>query len=149
MNISDALALVERLQNLPELHEAIEVAVCGMLSSYYKEMYEVEKSEAEIIKAQGFDDDLLSPLLDQKVRIHEKYWSNLSDYYTPCSAGSEPEYMWSSLTNIEILQTGDDDAPLFLFKANKMCVDGSVGASVAFLVKASDSQLSIEHEFFG
>ena len=114
MEIREALSLIDRLQNLPDLYDRIEVAVCGLVHRYYDELYEVEKIEAEIIDAVGFRDERLSALLNKKVEIHEKYWSNKSPFYKPCSAGNSPEHVWDTLADIEILQNGDDDNSLYI-----------------------------------
>jgi hypothetical protein len=149
MEVSEALSLISRLKNLPDLYDRIEVAVCGLIHRYYDELFELEKSEAEIIDSVGFDDDRLPALLSRKSEIHEKYWSNKSIFYKPCSAGNTPDHVWDSLTNIEVLQNGDDDNSLYIFKARKLRPDGSLGTSVAFILKLVEDQLFIEHQFFG
>ena len=149
MEISEALSLIDRLQNLPDLYDRVEAAVCGVVHRYYDELFEVEKIEAEIIDSVGFDDERLPVLLKKKSAIHEKYWSNKSSYYKPCSAGNTPDHVWNSLAAIEILQNGDDENSLYIFKAKKLRGDGSLGVSVSFILKLVDNQLFIEHEFFG
>lgn len=149
MKVSEALDLIDRLKNLPDLYDRIEVAVCGLVHRYYDELYEVEKLEAEIIDAVGFDDDRLPALLSRKSEIHEKYWSNKAPYYKPCSVGNTPDHVWGLLTNIKILQNGNDENSLYIFKAIKLRPDGSLGTSVAFILKLVEDQLFIEHEFFG
>ena len=149
MEVSEALSLIDRLKNLPDLYDRIEAAVCGLVHRYYDELFEVEKLEAEIIDSVGFDNDRLPALLNRKSEIHEKYWSNKSPYYQPCSAGNTPGHVWDSLANIEVLQNGDDENSLYIFKARKLCPDGSQGTSVAFILKLVEDQLFIDHEFFG
>jgi hypothetical protein len=149
MEVSEALKLIDRLNNLPEIYDRVETAVCGIVHRYYSEMYAVEVAEAEIINKTGFGAEKLSSLLDKKRDIHKKYWSNQSSFYTPCSAGSDPERIWETLTNIEVLQNGDAENSLYIFSAKQLSEDGSLGVSVAFQIKLIDGELFIEHEFFG
>ncbi|HHG3492848.1 TPA: hypothetical protein ACPVZI_004475 [Vibrio parahaemolyticus] len=149
MEIQEALKLVNRLQNLTDIYDSIEKAVCCTIHSYYDEMYRIEVQEAEIVINEGFRSPSLDSLKVDKNEVHKKYWSNASSFYQPCSTSSEPEHVWDSLTNIEILQNGDDYNSLYIFKANKLRDDGSLGVSVAFLLKLTDNELFIEHEFFG
>lgn len=149
MDLKDALRLVERLENLPELHERIERAVCAVVHSYFQEMLEVEKLEAKIMEATDRDYDALDPLLEQKEEIHKKYWSNPSEFYLPCSASSHPEHLWDGLSNIEVLQNGDDDYPLFVFKADSKDPTHGLITKKAFILRLDDGHLRIEHELFG
>lgn len=55
MEVSEALRLVGRLKNLPDLYDRIESAVCGLVHRYHDELFELEK--AEMIDSVGFDDD--------------------------------------------------------------------------------------------
>ena len=149
MEVNEALKLIDRLNNLSEIYGRIETAVCGLVHRYYTEVYEIEMIEAGIITKSGFGGEQLASLLDKKKDVHKRYWSNQSSFYTPCSAGNEPEHVWGTLTNIEVFQNGDDVEPLYFFNAKKLREDGSLGGSVAFLIRILDGELFIEHEFFG
>ncbi|WP_394233361.1 hypothetical protein [Pseudomonas anguilliseptica] len=149
MEIRDALNLIHRIENLPEIYNKIEMAVCSVIHSYFDEMLNIEKKESAIMEREDYRSDELSPFLDQKRSIHDKYWSNPSAYYRPCSSSSEPRHVWAYLCDIEVLQNGDDENSLFIFKANYKKPDSSTKIVKAFILKISGSSLKIEHEFFG
>lgn len=149
MEIRDALNLINRIENLPEIYNKIEMAVCAVIHSYFDEMLEVEKKESVVMERGDYDSDELNLFLDQKKSIHDKYWSNQSIYYRPCSSSSEPRHVWAYLCDIEVLQNGDDENSLFIFKANYKKSESSTKIIKAFILKASGSSLKIEHEFFG
>lgn len=46
MEVSEALRLIGRLKNLPDLYDRIESAVCGLVHRYHDELFELEKAEA-------------------------------------------------------------------------------------------------------
>ncbi|GIZ13064.1 hypothetical protein [Pseudomonas sp. NCCP-436] len=108
MEINDALKLIQRLENLPEIYDQMERAVCAVMKNYYSEILEVELSEATIMASGNYKDDELTPFIERKKAIHAKYWSNNSAFYQPCSSSSKPERVWNNLTDIEVLQNGDD-----------------------------------------
>ncbi|MBD3586430.1 hypothetical protein HHX48_11840 [Salinimonas sp. HHU 13199] len=83
MKINEALILVDRIRNLPEFYDNVEAAVCGVIHRYYNELYEIGKIEAEIVSEVGFDDERLDSLLQKKVDIHDKFWTNSSSFYKP------------------------------------------------------------------
>ncbi|MDH0097251.1 hypothetical protein L1F06_016085 [Ectopseudomonas hydrolytica] len=149
MEIRDALNLIHRIENLPEIYNKIEMAVCSVIHSYFDEMLEVEKKESAVMGRENYSSDELNSFLDQKRSIYDKYWSNHSAYYQPCSSSSEPRHVWAHLCDIEVLQNGDDENPLFIFKANYKKPDSSTKIAKAFILKESGSSLKIEHEFFG
>jgi hypothetical protein len=149
MEINDALKLIQRLENLPEIYDQIERAVCGVMQSYYTEMLEVEIAEAAVMANESYEHDELTPFLESKRLIHEKYWSNLSGFYRPCSSSSEPEHVWNNLLDIEVIQNGDENNSLFIFKANYRDPDINVTTVRAYLLKLKDESLKIEHLFFG
>ncbi|PMJ92676.1 hypothetical protein [Vibrio sp. 10N.261.55.A7] len=149
MEIQEALQFVDRLQNLTGIYDSIEKAVCCTVHSYYDEMYQIEAKEADIVEQKGFRSASLDLLRINKRKVHNKYWSNKANFYQPCSTSSEPSHVWNSLVNIEVLQNGDDNNSLYIFKAQKQRDDGSLGVSVGFLLQLTDNQLFIEHEFFG
>ncbi|MDN4694096.1 hypothetical protein QYZ45_06510 [Vibrio parahaemolyticus] len=66
MEIQEALKLVDRLQNLTDIYDNIEKAVCCTIHSYYDEMYRIEVQEAEIVINEGFRSDSLDPLKVEK-----------------------------------------------------------------------------------
>ncbi|WAJ38469.1 hypothetical protein OU800_04315 [Pseudomonas sp. GOM7] len=149
MEIRDALNLIHRIENLPEIYNKIEMAVYSVIHSYFDEMLEVEKKESAIMEREDYSFDELSSFLDQKRSIHDKYWSNPSEYYRPCSSSSEPRHVWAYLCDIEVLQNGDDENSLFIFKANYKKTGDSTKVVKAFILRVSGSSLKIEHEFFG
>lgn len=149
MEIRDALNLIHRIENLPEIYNKIEMAVCSVIHSYFDEMLEVEKKESAVMGREDYSSDEMNSFLDQKRSIHDKYWSNHSAYYQPCSSSSEPRHVWAYLCDIEVLQNGDDENSLFIFKANYKKPDSSTKIAKAFILKESGSSLKIEHEFFG
>jgi hypothetical protein len=149
MEINEALKLVQRLENLPEIYDQIERAVCAVMQSYYSEVLEVELTEAAIMTKENYSYDELRPLLERKKLIHEKYWSNSSAFYRPCSSSSEPDHVWNNLASIEVLQNGDENDSLFIFKASYIDPTISLTTERAYLLKLKDSSLKIEHLFFG
>ncbi len=149
MEISEAFKLIQRLENLPEIYDQIETAVCAVVQSYYSEMLVVEQAEAAIMTKEKYSYDELAPLLRRKTLIHEKYWSNPSDFYRPCSSSSEPDHVWKNLVGIEVLQNGDEDNSIFIFKASYVDPTINLTTARAYLLKLKDSSLKIEHLFFG
>ena len=149
MEISDALKIIDRINHLPEIYEQIEKAVLAVMYSYYNEILTVELDEAKIMNGDEYGNEDLNPLIGQKKLIHAKYWSNLAGFYQPCSSSSEPEHVWSNLSEIEILQNGDDDNPLFIFKAKYTDQDFNLTTNRAYLLRLSGTLLKIEHTFFG
>ncbi|WP_325892440.1 hypothetical protein [Grimontia sp. NTOU-MAR1] len=149
MDINDALNMIRRLENLPEIYDQIERAVCGVVHSYFQDMLEVERLEAEIMSSSDYNRDELEPHLEKKAEIHKKYWSNSSPFYQPCSSSSSPEHIWECLSDIEILQNGDDDCSLYIFKANLKDPDHGLVSKKAFILKLKEGHLYIGHELFG
>ena len=149
MNIHDALNMVRRIENLPKIYDQIEKAVCGVVHTYFQEIFEVEKLEAEIMSSPDYSDDDLDSHLKKKAEIHKRYWSNSSRFYQPCSSSIHPEHIWESLCDIEILQNGDDDCPLYIFKANSKDPDNGLITKIGFILKLKEGNLYIEHKFFG
>ncbi|MFC3153478.1 hypothetical protein ACFOEK_20730 [Litoribrevibacter euphylliae] len=149
MEISDALKLIDRINNLPEIYDQIERAVIATMHSYYSEILNIEMEEAKIMEGEDYNHDELAPLIENKKSIHEKYWSNPAGFYQPCSSSSSPDHIWNNLSSIEILQNGDDELPLFLFKANYTDQDINLTTNRAYLLKLRGTQLKIEHTFFG
>ncbi len=149
MEIRDALNLIHRIENLPEIYNKIELAVCAVIHSYFDEMLEVEEKESAVMEREDYNSDELNLFIDQKRSVHDKYWSSQSIYYRPCSSSSEPKHVWAYLCDIEVLQNGDDENSLFIFKANYKKSETSTKIIKAFILKISGSSLKIEHEFFG
>ena len=149
MEINDALKLIQRLENLPEIYDQMERAVCAVMKNYYSEILEVELSEATIMANENHRHDELTPFIERKKAIHAKYWSNNSAFYQPCSSSSEPEHIWNNLIDIEVLQNVDDNNLLFMFKANYKDPAINLTTARAYLLKVNKSSLKIEHLFFG
>lgn len=149
MDIDDALGMIRRIENLPEIYNRIERAVCAVVHSYYQEMLELEKLDAEIMSSPGYDRSKLDLNLQQKSEIYNKYWCNSSSYYQPCSSSSSPEHLWDCLSEIEILQNGDDENSLYIFKAKSTDPDHGSVTQKAFVLKLVKGDIYIEHEFFG
>ncbi len=68
MEIRDALNLINRIENLHEIYNKIEMAVCAVMHSYFDEMLEVEKKESAVMEREDYDSDELNLFLDQKNR---------------------------------------------------------------------------------
>ncbi len=153
MKIDDALKLIDRINNLPNLYDEIDQAVAGTIYSYFEELVAIERKEKKILENETILGKFISEdphkYLNNKIKIHEKYWSNKSKYYQPLSAGTDLEHDWSRIHGIEILQTGDDDCPQFLFCASYKLDYSDDSNKKAYLLKLIDNQLKIEHEFFG
>lgn len=149
MEISDALRLIDRIQNLPEIYGRIERAVFSVIHSYYGEILHVELEEAKIMESDDFKHNELDKFVEAKKLIHSKYWSNLAVFYQPCSSSSQPDHVWSNLSGIEILQNGDNDNSLFIFKAKYTNSETKLVTDRAYLLKLTDGELKIEHTFFG
>ncbi|MCH2042227.1 MAG: hypothetical protein MK185_16470 [Saccharospirillaceae bacterium] len=150
MEVKEALQLVDRLSNIAEIHSRRYSFITAFVYEYFSEIFKIEKLESEMIlnnrnleKEQQEDSFKYLPA---KREIHNKYWSNSSLFYVPCSAGSEPEHDWSKVSDIEIMETGDDDCPQFIF----MCKYQDCSAvRKALLIKIEGGRLGIEHEFYG
>ena len=150
MDIEQAINLINRLNNLDHIYDEKQKMITAFMHEYFSEMLKIEKLEADIYthnegKVREDRKSTLAYIKDKEL-IHNKYWSNFSPYYTPCSSSSEPEHNWEKISEIEIMETGDDDNPQFLFICNYQ--DATL-VRKAFLIKIANSRLSIEHEFFG
>lgn len=66
MEINDALKLIQRLENLPEIYDQMERAVCAVMKNYYSEILEVELSEATIMANENYRHDELTPFIERK-----------------------------------------------------------------------------------
>jgi len=149
MEISDALKMIDRINHLPEIYDQIEKAVLAVMYSYYNEILTVELDEAKVMNTDEYDEKDLSHLIEQKKQIHAKYWSNLAGFYQPCSSSSEPDHVWSNFSEMEILQNGDDENSLFIFKAKYTDQEFNLTTNRAYLLRLSGTLLKIEHTFFG
>ncbi|WP_417526549.1 hypothetical protein [Marinomonas shanghaiensis] len=149
MDLEDAFNLINRIENLPQIYDEIEKAICSVVHSYFQELLEVEEQEAVIMGKENYERSELTPYLNKKSEIHNKYWSNSAKFYQPCSSSSSPEHIWECLSDIEVLQNGDDENNLYIFKAKSKNPDNGLLTNKAFLLKLEDDKLLIEHEFFG
>ncbi len=149
MELSKALRLIDRIKNLPEIHDQIERAVLAVIYSYYEEILHVELEEANIMAHEDLGRHDLDKLISAKKIIHEKYWSNLASFYQPCSSSSQPDHIWSNFSDIKIFQNGDDENSLFLFTAKYTNSGVNTTSSRAYLLKLNEGKLKIEHTFFG
>ena len=154
MKIKDALQLVERLSNLNEIYDHRTKVITAFVHEYFRELYGYEKLEAEICKrnrdVERKDREDSFKYLKNKKAVHDKYWFNKANYYAPCSASSDPSHDWSRVSNIVVLETGDDDCPLYLFNYSYRAQSGSSAVTKkSFLIKIRDEHLGFEHAFFG
>ena len=72
MDINDVLSITRRLENLPEIYDQIERAVYAVVHSYFQDMLNVEKLEAEIMSSPDRDSDELDSHIERMVEIHKK-----------------------------------------------------------------------------
>ncbi|WP_435274324.1 hypothetical protein ACMAZF_13510 [Psychrobium sp. nBUS_13] len=149
MNINEALEWVKRIENLPDIYSAIEDAVIAVINSYYLELIEVEKLEAEIISKKEYEERSLDIHMATKRKIHSKYWSNSAGFYQPCSTSSHPDHVWEALSDIEVYQNGDDDNQLFIFRGKYKDPSHGVVTMRVYILKRFWNELKIEHEFYG
>jgi len=149
MDINDALNMIRRIENLPEFYDQTEQAVCAVVHSYFQEILAVEKLEAEIMSSPDYNRDDLDPHLEKKAEIRKKYWSNPPQFYHPCSSSSSPEHLWECISDIEVLQNGDDENSLYIFRANSKDPDHGLVTKKAFILKLKEDHLYTEHELFG
>ena len=153
MKIIDALKFIERVDNLPLLHNEVCNAVVGFIYSYFEDLVQIERKE-QVIQKHNISVDRSERLdsfkyLDDKKDIHKRYWSNSEVFYIPCSSSSELDHDWTRIKNIEVLQTGNDDNPQFFFCSNYQNSKRDSFAKKAFLLRLQNNELKIEHEFYG
>ena len=150
MEVKEALKLVDRLSSLVEIRSEKERIVTAFIHEYFAELLQFEELEAEIytrnrsVERDNREDTF--KYLNNKREIHNRYWSNKAAFYLPSSSGSEPAHDWSKVADIQIMETGDDDLPQFIFMCRYL---DHTPVRKAFLIQIKNGKLSIEHEFFG
>ena len=151
MKIKDVLNIFDRLVELPQMNSDLENAIVCLMKLYFSEMQEIELEYDRIRKELGLYSDEASAemkkLIEKKLKLHKKFWSNQERYYQPLSLGT-CNYTWSGFQEIEVLQNGDDNNQLFLFKAKYIDKKNGNNENIAYLLKLTKSSLSIEHCFF-
>ena len=149
MEISDALKMIDRINHLPEIYDQLEKVALAVIHSYYNEILTAELEEAKTMNGDQYDNEDLGRLIEQKKLIHAKYWSNPAGFYQPCSSSSEPDHVWSNFSEIEILQNGDEENSLFIFKAKYTDQDFNLTTNRAYILRLNGTLMKIEHAFFG
>ncbi|WP_197432147.1 hypothetical protein [Ectopseudomonas composti] len=66
MEINEALRLIQRLENLPEIYDQMERVVYAVMNNYYSEILEVELNEATVMANENYKHDELTPFIERK-----------------------------------------------------------------------------------
>lgn len=146
MNITDALNLMRRLESLPAIYEAADLAVIGTVKAYYAELFETELRDQARYAAGTDDRAAMRQSIEDKRAVHSKYWSNPALFYQPCSTSSDPSHDWSRISDIQVFRNEDDDNRMFIFAARYRMSERTQVNHVYVLRQVEDA-LKIEHSF--
>jgi len=146
MDIIEAMNMMRRFENLPEINLASDRAVIKTLNSYFSELHETEKDDEAYFQADSRSEEYKQNSIAKKIEIHKRYWSNHSTFYEPCSLSSMARYDWEKITDVLIQRNDDDDDQLFLFIAKYNMTD-TTKMDRTYLLKKFDGKLLIEHAF--
>ena len=147
MDIIEATNMMRRLECLPDIHKAEDVAIIRTLHAYFNELYAIELQDKAYADKGVEDEAYEQQSLDKKTEVHEKYWSNQSEFYQPCTIMNQPRHNWDHISHISILRNNDEENELFIFTAKYRESKGKSASNIGYLLAFVDDQLMIEHKF--
>ena len=147
MDIIETTNMQRRLECLPDIHKAEDVAVIKTMHAYFSEMYAIELDDKAYCETKTEDEAYEEASIKRKMEVHEKYWSNMSEFYFPCAVMDQPSHNWECVNHIVILRNNDEENELFLFTAKYREQKGKPAPHIAYLLMFTDDQLMIEEKF--
>lgn len=147
MDIIEATNMQRRLECLPDIHKAEDIAVIETMHAYFSGLYAIELDDKAYCAAKTEDETYEEASIQRKMEVHGKYWSNMSEFYFPCAVLDQPNHNWECISHIVILRNNDEDNELFLFTAKYKEPKGKAASQVAYLLMFTDDQLMIEEKF--
>ncbi len=147
MDIIETTNMARRLECLPDIHKAEDIAVIRTLHAYFNEMHAIDRDDKVYLDKGIVDEAYEQESLSRKMEVHEKYWSNPSEFYLPCDIAAPMHHNWECLSHITILRNNDETNELFVFTAQYREKKGRAAFGIGYLLKFTDDQLMIEHAF--
>ena len=117
--------------------------VARHIYSYYCSMNKIEKKLCSL-NISNLSKEELSSAIEEQSLVFNEYWETESDYWKPCSIGSNEEYNPESILSLTVLSDGNGS-----FVAGIEYKDDLLEKiKIAYLVQQFDGKPKIVNKFF-